>query len=209
MSPYAVIDVGSNTVHLLVGEVKNGAVLPVAREKISVRLGSGVEKTGRIEEARISVAAEAVVLFARLAALNGAHETVVLATSAVREAENGSVLVEEVRRRVVGLEVRVISGEEEAVLGFRGAVSTLGPDFLREDKKALVVDLGGGSAQLALGDIGGGLEKQISLPLGSNRLTERFVCHDPPEAGELQDLRKAVLEGLPRWDLPGETPVAA
>lgn len=63
----AVIDVGSNTIHLLVGEVDGGAVLPVTGEKVSARLGSGVDKTGRIEEARIPVAVEAIGLFARLA----------------------------------------------------------------------------------------------------------------------------------------------
>ncbi|MCA1737707.1 MAG: Ppx/GppA family phosphatase, partial [Actinobacteria bacterium] len=88
MSAHAVIDVGSNTIHLLVGEVENGTVLPVTGEKVSARLGSGVDKTGRIEEVRIPVAAEAISLFARLAALNGAPDPAVLATSAVRDAEN-------------------------------------------------------------------------------------------------------------------------
>jgi hypothetical protein len=63
LSPHAVIDVGSNTIHLLVGEVEDGAVLPVTREKVSARLGAGVDKTGRIEEARIPVAVEAIGLF--------------------------------------------------------------------------------------------------------------------------------------------------
>jgi len=99
-STKSVIDVGSNTIHRLVGEVENGVVLPVAGEKISARLGLGVEKTGRIiEEVRILVAVEARKLFARLATLNGTPETAVLATSAVRDAENGSELIEEVRER--------------------------------------------------------------------------------------------------------------
>ena len=207
-SSRAVIDVGSNTIHLLVGEVENGAVLPVVGEKVSARLGAGVEKTGRIEEARIPVAVEAIKLFARLAAINGASEISVLATSAVRDAENGPELIEEVREKV-GLKMRLISGEEEATLGFRGAVSTLGPGFPREDEKALVVDLGGGSAQLTLGGSTGGSEEQTSLPLGSNRLTERYVYHDPLELEELATLREAVLEALPGWDLPEGTSIVA
>jgi exopolyphosphatase / guanosine-5'-triphosphate,3'-diphosphate pyrophosphatase len=107
-STKSVIDVGSNTIHLLVGEVENGVVLPVAGEKISARLGLGVEKTGRIEEVRILVAVEAIKLFARLATLNGVSETAVLATSAVRDAENGSELIEEVRERT-GLKMRLVS----------------------------------------------------------------------------------------------------
>jgi exopolyphosphatase/guanosine-5'-triphosphate,3'-diphosphate pyrophosphatase len=207
VTPYSVIDVGSNTIHLLVGEVKDGVVLPVTAEKVSARLGSGVDATGRIEEARIPVAAEIVKLFAQLAALNGASETTVLATSAVRDAENGPVLVEEVRKKA-GLQMRLISGEEEAILGFRGAFSALGSDFPRE-VPALVVDLGGGSAQLIFGDIEAGPEKQISLPLGSNRLTERYVKHDPPEPEELETLRETVLEVLPRWNLLDETAIVA
>ncbi len=208
MSPRAVIDVGSNTIHLLVGEVEEGAVLPVAGEKVSARLGSGVERTGRIEEARIPVAAEAIKLFAHLAAFNGARETTVLATSAVRDAANARELIDLVAAEA-GLEVRLISGEEEAFLGFRGAISALGPDFLQKDKKALVVDLGGGSAQLTLGDFEGGLAEQVSLPLGTNRLIERYVDHDPPRPEELEALREAVLEALPEWDLPEDTAVVA
>jgi exopolyphosphatase / guanosine-5'-triphosphate,3'-diphosphate pyrophosphatase len=208
VSPHAVIDVGSNTVHLLVGEVENGAILPVTGEKVSARLGSGVDETGSIEEARIPVAADAIKLFASLAALNGASEPAVLATSAVRDAKNGPVLVEEVLKKA-GLEMRLISGDEEALLGFRGAVSALEPDFSWDDKKALVVDLGGGSAQFILGDAMNGPQRQVSLPLGSNRTTERFVRHDPPETGELEALREAVTGRLPDWELPEDAAVVA
>ncbi len=203
----AVIDVGSNTIHLLVGEVEDGAVLPVTGEKVSARLGSGVDKTGRIEEARIPVAAEAIGLFARLAALNGATEPVVLATSAVRDAKNGDALIEKVREKA-GLKMHLISGKEEALLGFRGAISALGPDFPWE-APALVVDLGGGSAQLIFGDVANGPEKQVSLPLGTNRTTERYVDHDPPIPEELKALRETVPDVLPGWNLPEETAIVA
>ena len=209
MSPRArsaVIDVGSNTIHLLVGEVEDGAVLPVTGEKVSARLGSGVDKTGRIEEARIPVAVEAIGLFARLAVLNGASETAVLATSAVRDAENGPALCEEVREKA-GLEVRMIAGREEALLGFRGAISAL-PSFPWETP-ALVVDLGGGSAQLILGDAVNGPGKQVSLPLGTNRTTERHVRSDPPKSGELEALSETVLKKLPDWELPEGAAVVA
>ena len=207
MSPQAVIDVGSNTIHLLVGEVENGAVLPVTGEKFSARLGAGVDETGRIEERRIPLAAEAIKLFGMVAGLNGAPEPMILATSAVRDAANGGELVEEVRR-TSGLEMRLISGDEEADLGFRGAVSALGEGYVWE-APALVVDLGGGSAQLILGDAASGAEKQVSLPLGSNRTTERFSAGDRPRPKELKTLRKVVPEMLPDWDLPKGTAVVA
>lgn len=207
MSPQAVIDVGSNTIHLLVGEVENGAVLPVTGEKFSARLGAGVDETGRIEERRIPLAAEAITLFGMVAEMNGAPEPTVLATSAVRDAENGGELVEEVRKRS-GLKMRLISGDEEADLGFRGAVSALGAGYAWE-APALVVDLGGGSAQLILGDAAEGAEKQVSLPLGSNRTTERFSAGARPSPKELKALRKAVREMLPGWKLPKRTAVVA
>jgi exopolyphosphatase/guanosine-5'-triphosphate,3'-diphosphate pyrophosphatase len=207
LSTPAVIDVGSNTIHLLVGEVDDGAVMPITGEKISARLGSGVDETGRIEDARIPIAAEAITLFARLAALHGASEPAVLATSAVRDAENGPELIEEVRKRA-GLKIRLISGEEEAMLGFRGAVSALGPDFSWENP-ALIVDLGGGSAQFILGDAASGPQRQVSLPLGSNRTTERFLRHDPPEYSELEALREAVFRVLPDWEISEGTAVVA
>jgi exopolyphosphatase/guanosine-5'-triphosphate,3'-diphosphate pyrophosphatase len=202
-----VIDVGSNTIHLLVGEVKSGAVLPITGEKVSARLGAGVDETGSIEKVRIPLAADAIRLFARLAALNGAPQPAVLATSAVRDAKNGRALVEEVLEKT-GLEMRLISGDEEGLLGFRGAVSALGPGF-SWDTPALVIDLGGGSAQLILGDATNGPQKRVSLPLGSNRTTERFVHHEPPDAGELDQLREAVLEILPEWELSEGAPVVA
>ena len=207
MSPQAVIDVGSNTIHLLVGEVENGAVLPVTGEKISARLGAGVDKTGKIEDRRIPLAAEAIKLFGIVAQMNGVPRPTVLATSAVRDAANGEELVEEVRKKA-GLEMRLISGEEEADLGFRGAVSALGEGYAWE-APALVVDLGGGSAQLILGDAAEGAEKQVSLPLGSNRTTERFSAGYRPRSKELKDLRKAAREMLPDWNLPKKTAVVA
>lgn len=205
---HGVIDVGSNTVHLLVGGVEGGAVVPVTGEKVSARLGSGVERTGRISDERLELGASAIELFARISALNGAPEPAILATSAVRDAENGPLLAERVRE-ATGLEVRVISGEEEALLGFRGAVSAGSWAGIAWDAPSLVADLGGGSAQLILGDAAGGPTDRVSLPLGTSRTTERYVEHDPPLPGELARLREGVLEALPRWKFSGSPQVVA
>lgn len=205
MSRYGVIDVGSNTIHLLVGEVVDGGVLPVTGEKVSARLGSGVDKSGRIEEGRIALAAEAIGLFARVSAMNGAPEPLILATSAVRDAENGSELSKKVAKST-GIEMRLISGDKEADLGFRGAVSAIGTPW---EGPALVVDLGGGSAQLILGEASSGPLMQVSLPLGSNRTTEKFVESDPPKKKELKALDKHVKETLPEWNLAEKVSVVA
>jgi exopolyphosphatase / guanosine-5'-triphosphate,3'-diphosphate pyrophosphatase len=200
-----VVDVGSNTIHLLVGEVDGGAVLPVTGEKVSARLGAGVEKTGRIAEERLSLAADAIALFARISALNGVSEPVILATSAVRDAENGLELTERVRE-LTDLKMRLISGEEEAALGFRGAVSAVGTSW---EGPVLVVDLGGGSAQLIVGEASSGPLMQVSLPLGSNRTTERFVDNDPPKKKELRALDAHVKEMVPGWSLSQRVSVVA
>jgi exopolyphosphatase/guanosine-5'-triphosphate,3'-diphosphate pyrophosphatase len=195
LSRHAVVDVGSNTIHLLVGEVDGGSVLPVTGEKVSARLGAGVEKTGRLDEGRLTLATEAISLFTGIAAMNGAPSPEILATSAVRDAENGQKLVERVRE-ATGLKMRLISGEKEAALGFSGALSAV-----RHKGEVLVVDLGGGSAQLILGEVSGGPEERVSLPLGTNRTTERFVEQDPPLDAELEALSEHVARLLPEWDI--------
>ncbi len=188
---------GSNTIHLLVGKVETGGVMPVTGEKVSARLGAGVEKTGRIQDERLELASEAIGMFARISALNGAPEPAILATSAVRDAENGLELNEKVAK-LTGLNMRLISGEEEADLGFRGAISAVGPSW---EGPVLVVDLGGGSAQLIVGEPSSGPLMQVSLPLGTNRTTERFVEHDPPKKKELRALDEHVKEMMPGWGL--------
>ncbi len=171
--------------------------MPVAGEKVSARLGAGVEKTGKIEEERLELAAEAIRMFARISSLNGAPEPAILATSAVRDAKNGPELNERVAG-LTGLKMRLISGEEEADLGFRGAISAVGASW---EGPALVVDLGGGSAQLIVGEPSSGPLMQVSLPLGTNRTTERFVEHDPPKKKELRALDEHVKEMMPGWGL--------
>lgn len=205
---YGVIDVGSNTIHLLVGEVEGGAVVPVTGEKVSAKLGAGVERSGRIEARRLEVGISAIEMFSRISAITGAPEPAVLATSAVRDAENGPELVGRVREST-GLEVRLISGEEEALLGFRGALSAGSWAGISWERPALVVDLGGGSAQLILGDASAGPMERVSLPLGTNRTTERYVVNDPPTPEELLAVREGITDTLPRWELPGDTPIIA
>lgn len=196
---------GSNTIHLLVGEIEDGGVLPITGEKVSARLGAGVDKSGKIVEERLSLAGEAIQLFAKISALNGVSEPAILATSAVRDAANGQELIDRVAE-ATGLEMRLISGDEEADLGFRGAVSAVGKTW---EGAALVVDLGGGSAQLIVGEASSGPLMQVSLPLGSNRTTEKFVDSDPAKKKELKALDKHVKGMMPGWGLSPGVPVVA
>jgi exopolyphosphatase / guanosine-5'-triphosphate,3'-diphosphate pyrophosphatase len=205
LSRYSVVDVGSNTIHLLVGSVEGGRVMPVAGEKVSARLGAGVEETGKIVPERLELAAQAIAMFARVAELNGAPDPAVLATSAVRDAENGPELAGRVEE-LSGLRMRLISGDEEAELGFKGAVSAVGESW---EGPALVVDLGGGSAQLIVGEVSSGPLMQVSLPLGTNRTTERFVDNDPPKKKALRALDEHVKGMIPGWSLASRVPVVA
>ncbi len=205
VKPSAVIDIGSNTIHLLVGEVHDSKVLPVSSERVAARLGSGVEKAGRIEPDRLRLALDSVLLLTKVAALNGAPRPAVVATSAVRDAENGQDLVGAIRL-LTELDVRLLSGDEEASLGFRGAMSAVD---IKPSAPVLVVDLGGGSAQLVQGDAASGPQREVSLPLGTNRTTERYLPSDPPKAKHLQELRKGVLELLPAWKLTEKVKVVA
>lgn len=196
---------GSNTIHLLVGKVKDGGVLPVTGEKVSARLGAGVDKTGKLQKERLTLAADAIKLFVEISALNGVSEPAILATSAVRDAENGPDLCEKVME-YTGLGVRLVSGEEEAELGFRGAVSSVVEPW---DGPALVVDLGGGSAQLVVGEAASGPLMQTSLPLGTNRTTEKFVDNDPAKKKELRALDEHVKKLMPEWSLTSKVAVVA
>jgi exopolyphosphatase/guanosine-5'-triphosphate,3'-diphosphate pyrophosphatase len=193
--------VGSNTIHLLVGKVEGGAVLPVTGEKVSARLGAGVEKTGRLDDERLALAAEAITLFAGIAALNGAPSPEILATSAVRDAENGPELVERVREGTgsSAADLRREGGRarfQGRSLGgpARGTGARGGP---RRRLRATHPRRG----------LGGAREAGLA-PLGTNRTTERFVEGDPPTDEELGALREHVPQLLPDWDV-GEAEVVA
>ena len=205
LSRHSVIDVGSNTIHLLVGEVDGGAVLPVTGEKVSARLGAGVEKTGRIAEERLSLA-------------GGCHRPLRLDLCAERRFRAGDPCHERGARRgewpgangegagAYGSEDAPDLGREEAALGFQGAVSAVGTSL---EGPVLVVDLGGGSAQLIVGEASSGPLMQVSLPLGSNRTTERFVGNDPAKKKELRALDEHVKEMVPGWSLSQRVSVVA
>lgn len=181
----AAIDIGSNTVRLIVARPTDGGLETVLDRSEFVRLGFGVDRTGLLDSARTERAVEAIERFSREARDAGAEMVLAMATSAVREARNGAAFVERARRET-GIEVEIISGEDEARLTYRGA--TLG---LPLAGPTLVVDLGGGSGEIVGADWRG-LRWGRSLPIGSGRLTERFARHDPPTMEELTEVAAAV-----------------
>lgn len=198
----AVIDLGTNSTRLLVTDLAGGRPREVARQSKVTRLGTGVETSGRL--ATEAIDRVCCVLDGYLEIVNSHTPSSVraLATSAVRDADNGAAFIAELRERFA-LEAEVIDGETEARLTFRGA--TAGRELAGS---TLVFDIGGGSTELVVGDAGGSVGFHESLQLGVVRHSERFLQADPPTANELEALGKSVtaaLEGA-RGRYGGPTP---
>ena len=188
----AALDLGSNSFHLLVAEVRpDGTFVPVLREKEMLRLGDVVARTGRLGEEASERALESVRRFRALCDAAGVEKLVACATAAIREADDGAELVERFRAEA-GVDVTVISGREEAALIFRAVQASV----LIEPGPALCLDLGGGSLEIVVGDVTA-MHWATSVKLGVGRLTAELVRNDPPKPGDLKRLRKrmeSVLE---------------
>jgi exopolyphosphatase/guanosine-5'-triphosphate,3'-diphosphate pyrophosphatase len=170
----AAIDVGSNSVHMIVCRIRPDLSFEVVdREKDMIRLGAGALTTHALAADRIALAMQTLAKFKRLAESHGVDEIIAAATSAVREADNGGDLIAAARREV-GLRLRVISGTEEARLIHLAAAYAVGIG----PRRAVVIDIGGGSTEITLGT-SARVEMGRSFKLGALRLTERFARHDP------------------------------
>jgi exopolyphosphatase/guanosine-5'-triphosphate,3'-diphosphate pyrophosphatase len=192
----AAIDQGTNSIRLLVVEpaLRDGEdPTELARDMVITRLGEGVDRTGRIDPEALRRTVEVLARFARRARALHAGRIRVAATSAVRDAENREEFATAVLE-LTGSELEVISGEREAGLSFLGGTHRLDP--LTAAPPYVVLDIGGGSTELVVGTEPGRAEHAISTRMGSVRLTERFVRHDPPLPGELAQLEIAVDEVL-------------
>jgi exopolyphosphatase / guanosine-5'-triphosphate,3'-diphosphate pyrophosphatase len=181
----AALDLGTNTTRLLVADVADGQVEDVERRVQITRMGESVDARRRLLPLPIARVRNSLSEYRRLLEQHGAERTLAVATSAIRDADNGEAFLGEVEWSY-GFTTRVLTGDEEALLTFRGA--TLGREL---DSPTLVVDLGGGSTELIVGDRDG-VRFRTSLDVGSVRLTERFLPSDPPKAGELEDCARAV-----------------
>jgi exopolyphosphatase / guanosine-5'-triphosphate,3'-diphosphate pyrophosphatase len=185
----AAIDLGTNTSRLLVADVAGGRLRELQRETRITRLGEGVDRRGRLLPAPIARVRNALTDYRRTAESLHAERTLLIATSAVRDAENGEAFLGEIEWSY-GFATRLLSGDEEAELTLLG-VSSGRP----VDERTLVLDIGGGSTEL----IAGGFHE--SLELGSVRHTERFLHTDPPAPRELAECaeaaRSVLAEGVP------------
>ncbi|MBM3882039.1 MAG: Ppx/GppA family phosphatase [Verrucomicrobia bacterium] len=186
----AVIDIGSNSVKLLVAEVVEGEVRPLIESSEQTRLGRGFYSTRRLSATAVSLTAAAVGRFVREARVAGAEGIRVLATSAVRDAHNPESLTDAVQR-LAGLPVEVITGDQEADWAFQGVIS----DRRLAKASLLILDVGGGSTEFSLG-CGPTQTFRESFPLGSVRLLDRLAPGDPPTPAELEACREVVRDFL-------------
>jgi exopolyphosphatase/guanosine-5'-triphosphate,3'-diphosphate pyrophosphatase len=170
-------------------DVHRGSLVEVDRRLTITRLGEDVDASRRLAEAARHRVEAVVSEYATAAAAGGVERSLAFATSAVRDATNGPEFLDEIEQRF-GFATRLFDGEEEARLTFLGA--TAGHDL---EEPTLVVDLGGGSTELAVGS-NSGIDFRVSLDIGCVRLTERFLHADPPSPGEVDELRSAVRELL-------------
>lgn len=187
----ATIDIGTNTVLLLVAERSgDGAFEAVCERATITRLGEGVDRSRSLSEAAVARTAACLDEYADVVHELGVQRVAVVGTSAMRDASGGEPLHGLVRARL-GVDIRVVSGEEEARLTFRGALSGLRVDAIED---VAVFDIGGGSTEVVVGRAAAGSPRIAyakSFDVGSVRLTERHVTHDPPTEAEIDRLRRA------------------
>lgn len=188
----AAIDIGSNSIRQIIADVSpTGSIRIVDEMKAAPRLGAGLSRSGKLSGGSMRHALEAVQRMATLARQLGAARIHAVATSAVREAENRRDFLDLVREET-GLKVRLLTGEDEARLSFRSALA----HFDLAVRRAVVIDIGGGSLELAL-SADGVVERLESFPFGALRLTEEFLG-DHPKPRHLKKLRAMVREGVRR-----------
>ncbi|MFF4170954.1 exopolyphosphatase [Streptomyces sp. NPDC001744] len=196
MTRVAGIDCGTNSIRLLVADVdpETGGLTELDRRMRIVRLGQGVDRTGRLAPEALERTFAACREYAEVIRELGAEKVRFVATSASRDAENRDDFVNGVVE-ILGVEPEVVTGDQEAGLSFTGATADL-----PGTEKYLVVDIGGGSTEFVTGS--SRVEAARSVDIGCVRLTERHVRHDPPTAEEAEAIRADVRAAL---DLAAET----
>jgi exopolyphosphatase/guanosine-5'-triphosphate,3'-diphosphate pyrophosphatase len=172
MSRVAAIDCGTNSIRLLIADISNGIFKEVVRSMEVVRLGQGVDKNKSFHPDAIKRTLDAVEMFSEVIASKGVERIRFCATSATRDATNRSLFTDGVRG-ILGVEVEVIPGEEEAMLSFNGATK----EFTQSDAPYLVVDIGGGSTEFVFGS--NKVENAKSVDIGCVRISERHFTSEP------------------------------
>jgi exopolyphosphatase/guanosine-5'-triphosphate,3'-diphosphate pyrophosphatase len=181
----AAVDIGTNSTRLLVADAEDGHIDEVERETRVTRLGEGVDRRRRLLPVPIARVRNTLTDYRRTIEQLGAERTLAIATSAIRDADNGEAFLGEVEWSY-GFDTRLLSGHDEALMTYRGVASER-----PLDAGTIIVDIGGGSTELIAGEPDG-VRWHDSLDIGSVRLTERFLHSDPPTDEELDSCAAAV-----------------
>jgi exopolyphosphatase/guanosine-5'-triphosphate,3'-diphosphate pyrophosphatase len=192
---YGCIDIGSNTTRLLVAEPRDGGLREILQQRAFTRLGKALRRHDAIPEEKVREVAEVVATQVRVAHELEAGELRAVATAVIRDASNGDDLVDAVHDQA-GVEVHVLDEDEEARLAFLGATRMLGNAV---EGEVAVVDVGGGSSEIAIGRVDEGVRWSTSWRIGSGFLADSYLRSDPPSIEELEAVRLHVdgaLEGV-------------
>jgi exopolyphosphatase/guanosine-5'-triphosphate,3'-diphosphate pyrophosphatase len=184
----AAIDIGTNSVKLLIGRVTGQQVTPLLHRSIITRLGEGLQKNGRISAEAADRTIATLVELRTLAVERGAEKIEAVGTLTLRAAENARAFVRRCADEA-GLDVRILSGEEEARLSFSGAVGA------SRAEQVLGIEIGGGSTQIMIGTHAK-LHASWSLAMGAVTLTEEFLKSDPPAAEEMMAMSASIRRHL-------------
>ncbi len=195
-SPVAAIDLGTNTCLLLVARQEGSMVVPLARELRVVRLGEGLEATGRLSDDAMNRAVTVLREYHEIIASLGCQKVWCVATAAFRAAANAKDLQQRIRQ-ATGFEMNSINGQREAELVSQAVREVFPPTA----GTRVTVDAGGGSTEIIV-EQAGVLADIVSLPIGSVQLTERHLASDPPEVGELARLRADIAQILGMTAIP-------
>jgi exopolyphosphatase / guanosine-5'-triphosphate,3'-diphosphate pyrophosphatase len=180
-----VVDIGTNSTRLLIADVEGARVEEVERRTTVTNLGRGVDHTNCLSPDAIDEVCRVIADYKARYEEMGVERVLAIATSAVRDADNGEAFIAELRERF-GLSARLLTGEEEANLTYLGATSQR-----RGDEPTLVFDIGGGSTELIVGS-SNEVDFHTSLQAGTIRQSERYLSTDPPDTHELEDLASDV-----------------
>jgi exopolyphosphatase/guanosine-5'-triphosphate,3'-diphosphate pyrophosphatase len=184
----AAIDIGSNTTRLLVAEPVDGQLKKVMEQRAYTRINKAIRDSGEIPVEKAAEVAGVVATQVRLARELGAETIRAVATAAVREASNGAVVAKQIGDGA-GVPVEILSEREEGRLSFIGATKTLGHPV---DGLVGVVDVGGGSTEVILGTVQGGVKEVRSWRVGSGVLADELIASDPPSAAEIRKVRDRI-----------------
>lgn len=189
VSRYAAIDIGTNSVLLLVAERDPAGKWSAVEERAEItRLGKGVDQSKTLSVESMETTLEAVGRFANEARSLGVKGLAISATSAARDASNGKAFLDGVLQRA-GVPAEILSGDEEARLSFASAFADFGGSV-----PLVAIDIGGGSTEFIFGDATGAISYRHSFDVGSVRMTERFIRTDPPAEAELAAMEKFLRE---------------